>query len=111
VLWQQVTFFFKFFTFNAVPALLLTEVNIALIPHALKKRFDDRSMAIARCTAKAIVLNIETLPKILKPCRNFITVSLWLPMELRRSPLDLLAMFIGSGNQQHIMTVQTLEPS
>ena len=73
---QQIALFFKFFAGETIPALLPSQINIALIPHALKKLIDDRLMARISRTNEAIVLNVVLLPKCFKAGSNLITMVL-----------------------------------
>jgi hypothetical protein len=63
---QQIPFILKFFTGDAVPALLLVQVDIAGVPDALEKFFDNVLVAPRSCADEAIVLDVELLPQRLK---------------------------------------------
>ncbi len=59
VAFEELGFVVEGFTADTVPALLLTLIDIAVIPNALKKVFDDREVAGVSGAAKTVVTNAE----------------------------------------------------
>lgn len=73
---KQFAFLLEFFALDTVPTLLLTEVNVAVVPYPLKKLVDNGVVARTGGAAKAIVVDMQLLPQGLKTSGNLIAVGL-----------------------------------
>ena len=77
MLLQQISLLFELFAGDAVPAFLLSQVDVAPLPDPSEELFDDRFVARVAGADKSIVVDAQLLPERLKMGHNLVTVLLW----------------------------------
>lgn len=105
---NQVSLFFELFAADAVEALLLAQVDVAIGFDPLVELIDDRLVPWSGGSAKAVVLDVELLPEIFEAADDLVTVLLGRSLMLFCGALDLLTMFISARDHQRWAPLQSL---
>ena len=95
---------------DAVPALLPPLDDVALGLHAGKKLLNNPAVAWIGGANQAVVADLPALPQLPVLGADGIAVGLGAETGGLRRALDLLAMFITAGDEQHRFTLQPLKP-
>ena len=96
-------------TGRAIPALILTLVNIALIMKFAEDLLYGLHMALVRRADKVRVINIHQLPELLDAIYDVIDIFLRRHAGVARLALDLLTMLIRSSQEENIIARHLLK--
>ena len=99
------------FAWGAVPALVFALIDIALIVQFAENLLHRLHMAFIRRADEVAIVDIHQLPELFDAIYDVIHVFLRGHASLARLALDLLAMLIRAGQEEHIVARHLLESS
>ncbi|MNW61300.1 hypothetical protein D3C74_393490 [compost metagenome] len=104
---HQLCFSVISFIRDAVPAFILTLVDITLLEQTIKDILNDGFVTLLGCANEVIIGDVQLVPQFLDTHDNLIDKSLWRQPFLLSLALNLLAMLIGTCQITHLVSTQT----
>ena len=102
---------FEFLTIHAVPAFLMAGTDMPCSLTALKKGLDKGKMARACGANETIIGDVPTRPEVGVQGGNLIAMIRWTDVLRFGRALNLLAVFINTGNEHDVLAFETLKTS
>lgn len=98
----------KAFFADGVPALIVLDVDFALVPKILQALLNGSLVKLICGSEKNIVLDIELFPDGPKVFLHFVTVCLWGETSFFRGLLHFLAVFVDTCEEQRFVPEKTM---
>jgi hypothetical protein len=95
---------------DAVPALVFALVDVALVDEHLEELLDALLVEVHGRPDEEVVRDVEGPPQVLGAADDRVGQGLGGQTPLGRRLLDLLAVFVGPGQEEDVLPGQLLEP-
>lgn len=91
---------------DAVPALVVAKVDLALVPQVLQYCGDDADVAVLGGADEVVILHVQTLPGVLKPADHQVCLALGVQSIPPGRVQVLLAVLVRADQEERIFPSQ-----